>query len=170
MAWSGSTAGLVKAQVVAVEASDSATLVRNYGGRLKGKIVLWGEPPKMQSSYYYEPWDYLQMEYPTRTRRYTQQELEDPKLRPDFQWSPLQVRLERRKAGDRFEDAFRALKAEGIAALVAPSPIAYGNIRVAGIPGWHNIRQQKTGNPLPRWWPRTSNTGRCGATSSAAFR
>ena len=39
----------------------------------------------------------------------TQQELEDPKLRPDFQWSPQQVRLDRRKLGDRFEDAIRAL-------------------------------------------------------------
>ena len=40
MAWSGSTVGLVKSQVVAVEASDSATLVQKYGGKLKGKIVL----------------------------------------------------------------------------------------------------------------------------------
>ncbi len=149
MAWSGSTVGLVKSQVVAVEASDSATLVQKYGGKLKGKIVLWGEPPKTQSSYYYEPWDYLQMEYPTRTRRYTQAELDDPKLRPDFQWSPQQVRLDRRKLGDRFEDAMRALKGEGIAALLAPSPIAYGIIRVAAIPGWHNIRQQKAGEPIP---------------------
>lgn len=144
MAWSGSTAGLVRAQVVAVEASDSATLLRTHAGRLRGKVVLWGEPPKTQSSYYYEPWDYLQMEYPTRTRRYTQAELEDPKLRPDFQWSPLQVRLERRKAGDRFEDAFRVLQAEGVAAVIAPSPIAYGIIRVSNIPGWHNIRLQRT--------------------------
>lgn len=149
MAWSGSTAGLVKAQVVGVDASDSATLEQKYHGTLKGKIVLWGEPPKTQSTYYFEPWDYMQMEYPTRTRRYTQQELEDPKLHPDFQWSPQQVRLDRRKAGDRFEDAIRALKGEGIAALLAPSPIPYGIIRVSNIPGWHNIRQQKGGEPIP---------------------
>jgi hypothetical protein len=148
MAWSGSTAGVVRAQVVAVEPSDSATLVRRYGGTLQGKIVLWGAPPITQSTYYYEPLDYMRMEFPARSRRYTQQELEDPNLRPDFQWSPLQVRLDRRKAGDRFEDAIRALKGEGIAALLAPSPIPYGIIRVSNIPGWHDIRQQKSGDPI----------------------
>jgi len=144
MAWSGSTVGTVRATVVAVEAKDSAELVQKYGGTLRGKIVLWNEPPKTQSSYYYEPFDYMQMESPTRTRRFTQQELEDPALRTDFQWSPQQLRLDRRKAGDRFEDAFRALKREGIAALIAPSPVPYGIIRVSNIPGWHRVRQDKS--------------------------
>lgn len=148
MGWSGSTNGAVRAAVVAVEAKDSAELVQKYGGKLKGKIVLWNEPPKAQSSYYYEPWDYMQMESPTRQRRWTQADLDDPKFRTDFIWSPLQLRLDRRKAGDRFEDAFRALKHEGIAALIAPSPLPYSIIRVSNIPGWHAIRLG-TGDPIP---------------------
>lgn len=148
MAWSGSTTGVVRAAVVAVEAKDSAELVQKYGGKLKGKIVLWNAPPTSQSSYYYEPWDYLAMEYPPRTRRYTAQELEDPKLRPDFQWSPQALRLERRAAGDKAEDAFRALKREGIAALIAPSPIPYGIIRVSNMPGWHKIKLDQS-EPIP---------------------
>ena len=148
MAWSGSTAGVVRAAVVAIEPADSATLVQKYHGTLRGAIVLWGEPAAAQSTYYYEPWPYMQMEEPTRSRRFTQEQLDDPKLRPDFQWSPLQVRLDRRKAGDKFEDAIRVLKSEGIAALIAPSPVPYGIIRVSNIPGWHNIRQEKTGEPI----------------------
>jgi hypothetical protein len=148
MAWSGSTPGLVRAHVVALPPSDSATLVKNHGGTLKGKVVLWGPPPLDQSTYYYEPLDYMRMEDPPRARRLSQEQLDDPKLRPEFLWSPEQVRLDRRKVPERFEDVMRVFKQEGVAAVILPSPIPYGTIRVSAIPGWHNIRTAKSGEPV----------------------
>jgi hypothetical protein len=148
MAWSGSTAGLVRAPVVALAHTDSATLLREQGGKLKGKVVLWGAPPLDQSTYYYEPLDYMRMEDPPRARRFTPEMLDDPTLRPDFLWSPQQVRLDRRKVPERFEDVLRVFKREGVAAVLVSSPIPYGGIRVSAIPGWHNIRAGIGGEPV----------------------
>lgn len=59
---------------------------------------MWGAPPPDQSTCYYEPLDYMRMEDPPRARRFTPEMLDAPKVRPDFLWSPQQVRLDRRKA------------------------------------------------------------------------
>jgi hypothetical protein len=74
--------------------------------------------------------------------------LDDPTLRPDFLWSPQQVRLDRRKVPERFEDVLRVFKREGVAAVLVSSPIPYGGIRVSAIPGWHNIRAGIGGEPV----------------------
>jgi len=148
MAWSGSTKGLVKGPVVLLDATDSASF-QKYRGTLKGKYVLLGEPPKVQQNFYIEPWPFLAMEDPPRRRRFSQEDLENPNLKPDFAWSPLATRLERRKAGDRYADLVRQLKAEDIAALIVCSPMPYGIIRVMAVPGWQDVRQAKDGEPIP---------------------
>jgi len=148
MAWSGSTKGTVRGPVVILDATDSGSF-QPYRGTLRGKFVLLGEPPKLQQNFYLEPWPYLAMEDPPRHRRFTEDDLENPNLKPDFAWSPLATRLERRKAGDRYADLVRQLEAEEIAALIVCSPLPYHIIRVMAVPGWHDIRQAKTGSPIP---------------------
>lgn len=68
MGWSGSTKGTVKAPVVILDATDSASF-QKYRGSLKGKFVLFGEPPKLQQNFYIEPWPFLAMEDPPRRSR-----------------------------------------------------------------------------------------------------
>ena len=68
MAWSGSTNGTIKAPVILLDATDSASF-QKYRGTLKGKFVLFGEPPKVQQNFYIEPWPFLAMEDPPRRRR-----------------------------------------------------------------------------------------------------
>jgi len=148
MAWSGSTRGLVRGPVVILDATDSASF-QKYRGTLAGKYVLLGDPPKIQQNFSIESWPYLAMEDPPRRRRLSQEDLENPNLKPDFAWSPLATRLERRRAGDRFADLIRQLKGEGIAALIVSSPMPYNIIRVMAIPGWQDIRQAKVGEPIP---------------------
>jgi carboxypeptidase Q len=148
MAWSGSTKGLVRAAVVHLDATDSASF-QKYRGTLKGKFVLFGEPPKLQQNFYLEPWPFLAMEDPPRRRRLSIEDLENPDLKPDFAWSPLATRLERRKAGDRYADIVRQLAQEDIAALLIGSPMPYNIIRVGAVPGWQDVRQAKTGEPIP---------------------
>lgn len=148
MAWSGSTKGLVRGAAVLLDATDSASF-QKYKGTLRGKYVLLGQPPKVQQNFYLEPWPFLAMEDPPRRRRFSQEDLENPDLKPEFAWSPLATRLERRKAGDRYADLVRQLKAEDVAALIICSPMPYGIIRVMAVPGWQDIRQAKEGEPIP---------------------
>ncbi len=148
MAWSGSTNGTIRGPVMILEATDSAS-VQRFRGTLKGKFVLLGEPPRLQQNYYLEPWPYLAMEDPPRRRRFSTEDLENPNLKPDFAWSPLAIRLERRRAGDRYADLFRQLEGEGLAALIVSSPVPYNIIRVAALPGWHDVRQARAGSPIP---------------------
>ncbi len=147
MGWSGSTKGTIKAPVVLLDATDSASF-QKYRGTLKGKFVLFGEPPKVQQNFYIEPWPFLAMEDPPRRRRLSQEDLDNPNLKPDFAWSPLATRLERRKAGDRYADVIRQLKGEEIAALIICSPLPYNIIRVMAVPGWQDVRQAKEGAPI----------------------
>jgi carboxypeptidase Q len=147
MAWSGSTRGPVRGPVVILEATDSASF-QPFRGTLRGAFVLLGEPPATQSTYADPPVPSMAMEWPTRNRRYTEADLHAPDLQPAFTWSPLEVRLARRRAGDRYGDLVRQLGREGIAALLVPSTLPYGLIRVAAIPGWHDIREARDGEPV----------------------
>ncbi len=148
MAWSGSTPGLIRGRAVILEATDS-TSFQPHRGTLKGAFVLLGEPPLSQSTYADPPVPSMAMEWPTRNRRFSEEELHGPDLVPSFVWSPLEVRLARRQAGDRYADLVRQLAREGIAALILPSTLPYGIIRVAAIPGWHDVREQARSEPIP---------------------
>ncbi|HTN07297.1 M28 family metallopeptidase [Agriterribacter sp.] len=64
-AWTSGTGGLQKAQVILVDAEDSAGFVRKYSGQLKGKIIIMNQQ------------DTLLPGFKSDARRYTDEELQE---------------------------------------------------------------------------------------------
>ncbi len=127
-AWSGSTDGLVKAQCILLEATDTADLAK-YKGKLGGKIVLM--PPTREYELSFSP----------MASRYTEEELQKMKqdTRPNPSWG-------RRGGGNA---SARALRNAMDSLIKQESPIAV----IVGdgtfnIPGSRGVRY-KVGDPEP---------------------
>lgn len=128
-AWSGSTAGLVKGQCVALEI-DRMEDIEKYSGKLSDKIVLMPERRKYELS------------FRPMASRYTVEQLEEMKLdkRPDAQWG----------GGRSSDHSAEAKLRQAIDSLLkAEKPIAIiSGDGTFNIPGSRGV-SYKSGDPEP---------------------
>lgn len=127
-AWSGSTDGLVKAQCILLEATDTADLAK-YKGKLGGKIVLM--PPTREYELSFSP----------MASRYTEEQLQEMKrdTRPNPSWG-------RRGAGNTSSRALRNAM-DSLIRQEAPIAVIVGD-GTFNIPGSRGVRY-KVGDPEP---------------------
>lgn len=140
VAWTGSTKGLVTGPAVVVEASDVADLAK-YKGKLKNAFVLLQAPAEIGP------------EFDPAERRTSLDELLTnpweivaPSVAGRPQEQQNQQRMEQFRRAQELRTAIEQMvRAEGAAAILNPSPWAYGILRVGG----SNGRDPKVPTPLP---------------------
>lgn len=139
VAWTGSTKGLVTGNAVVVEAETIEDLAR-YKGKLKNAFVLMQAPAQIGP------------EFEHRNRRLPLDQLLDNPweiVPPTVAGQPQanrQQQMERFRRMQEVRAEFEKMaRAEGVAAILNPSPWTYGILRVGG----SNGRDPKQPTPLP---------------------